>query len=394
MIEARVDIAGRKLESWNEVKGVHAPVIESEFRELGELVKKDPRVREALAKRGIKDLTTVECVPLPYSYFAIPELDGRRIMYGGCSDLHGAHLSWGRSIEGLYVQVDAVEKKVLKVIDGGPVPVASGPVNFQEAASVARAGTTPLTVMQPNGPGFQISGGEVSWQNWRFRVRLDPRVGAVINLVRFDDGTKLRSVLYEASLSELYVPYMDPAEGWATRMFIDAGEFFHGGVLKQLREGVDCPANATYMDGLVPNERGIPMLRPRLACLYEFSSGNPAWRRSKRRWSAGASQPHARRAQRRGDRKLRLSAGLAVRAGRHRAGRRGRNRNHRDQGSRAEECDATAAHGTNGHASTGSPDEYGQFVAENTVGVNHDHFFRSASIWTWTAGTTRSWCTG
>jgi len=63
VIEARVDIAGRKMESWKEVKGVQAPVIESEFRELGELVKKDPRVIEALAKRGIKDLTTVECVP-------------------------------------------------------------------------------------------------------------------------------------------------------------------------------------------------------------------------------------------------------------------------------------------------------------------------------------------
>lgn len=375
VIEARVDIAGRKLESWKEVKGAHAPVIESEFRELGELVKNDPRVREALAKRGIKDLTTVECVPLPYSYFAIPELDGRRIMYGGCSDLHGAYLSWGRSIEGLYVQVDAVEKKVLKVIDGGPVPVASGPVNFQEAESVARAGTTPLTVMQPNGPGFQISGGEVSWQNWRFRVRLDPRMGAVVNLVRFDDGTKLRSVLYEASLSELYVPYMDPAEGWATRMFIDAGEFFHGGVLKQLREGVDCPANATYMDGLAPNERGIPMLRPRLACLYEFSSGNPAWRHFEKEmvWGRPSRTLVVRTAAVIGnydylldwrfeqDGTVRVAVGATGII--------------ETKGVVLKNADATAAHGTNGHASTGSPDEYGQFVAENTVGVNHDHFF-------------------
>jgi primary-amine oxidase len=278
VIEARVDIAGRKMESWKEVKGVQAPVIESEFRELGELIKNDPRVREALAKRGIKDLTTIECVPLPYGYFAVPELEGHRIMYGGCSDLHGAHLSWGRSIEGLNIQVDAVEKKVLKVVDDGPVPVPTAPVNFQEAASLARAGTTPLAVTQPLGPGFQLSGGEVSWQNWHFRLRLDPRVGPVFNLVRFDDGTKLRSVLYEGSLSELFVPYMDPAEGWATRIFLDTGEFFHSGVLKPLREGIDCPANSNYLDGLVPNERGIPLLRPRLACVYELASGNPAWR--------------------------------------------------------------------------------------------------------------------
>ena len=29
---ARVDVAGRKVESWKEPKGVHAPIIESEFR--------------------------------------------------------------------------------------------------------------------------------------------------------------------------------------------------------------------------------------------------------------------------------------------------------------------------------------------------------------------------
>src|SRR5437870_1357825 len=192
VIEARVDIAGHKLESWKEIKGVQAPVIESEFRELGELVKKDPRVREALAKRGINDLTTVECVPLPFGYFALPELEGRRIMYGGCSDLHGAYLSWGRSIEGLYVQVDAVDKRVLKVVDEGEAPVPSGPVNFQEAASIPRAGTTPIAVTQPLGPGFQLTGGEVIWQNWHFRLRLDPRLGPVVNLARFDDGANLR----------------------------------------------------------------------------------------------------------------------------------------------------------------------------------------------------------
>src|ERR1700687_1715605 len=185
-IEALVDVAGAKLESWKEVKDVQAPVLEMEFHEIGELVKKDPRVIEALKKRGITDLTTVECDPTPFGYFALPELEGHRIMFGGCADSHGAYLSWGRSIEGLNIEVDAVEKKVLKVIDDGPIAVPTTPINFEEAPTALRPGTTPIALAQPLGPSFQISNGEVSWQNWQFRFRLDPRVGPIINLARFN----------------------------------------------------------------------------------------------------------------------------------------------------------------------------------------------------------------
>lgn len=368
VIEARVDIANRKLESWKEVKGVQAPIIESEFRELGEMVLKDPRIREVLAKHGITDLTTVECVPLPFGYFALPELEGHRIMYGGCSDLHGVYHGWGRSIEGIHYEVDAVEKKVLKVIDDGPVPVPSGPINFEEAAAIPRPGTTPIEVAQPLGPGFQIKRGEISWQNWHFRLRLDPRVGPVVNLVRFDDGTRLRSVLYEGSLSELYVPYMDPAEGWAMRVFIDAGEFFHGGLLKPLREGIDCPANAVYLDALAPNEHGIPMLQSRRACLYESYVGNPAWRHFENGevWGRPSRSLVLRTAATIGnydyilDWRFEQDGSIRVAAG---------------ATGIIETKSVTAKNAAMTATSSDKPkDEYGHFVAENTVGVNHDHF--------------------
>src|SRR5262249_44676750 len=72
-IEALVDIAGRKLESWKERKDVQAPVTSKEFHELDEVIKKDPRVIEALKKRGITDLGPVFCSADPFSYFALPE---------------------------------------------------------------------------------------------------------------------------------------------------------------------------------------------------------------------------------------------------------------------------------------------------------------------------------
>jgi primary-amine oxidase len=240
--EVRLDLGERKMESWKEVKGVQSPIFIDELFALGNIAKDDPRMRAGFAKRGIKDMTTVECVALPFGYFALPEMEGRRLLYGGCSDKRGALVIWGREIEGLYFEMDAVEKKILKVIDEEVIKVPQSPINFEEAPAKARPGMTPLAFSQPQGPSFQLTAdGEVSWQSGHFRVQLDARVGPVLNLVRLDDGGKMRSVMYEGSISELFVPYMDPAESWATRVFIDAGEFYPGGVLRSMQEGVDCP---------------------------------------------------------------------------------------------------------------------------------------------------------
>src|SRR3984957_21311867 len=60
-IEARVDIAAHKLESWNQVPGVQAPITESELDTMNDVVKKDPRVIAALKRHGVTDLSGVRC---------------------------------------------------------------------------------------------------------------------------------------------------------------------------------------------------------------------------------------------------------------------------------------------------------------------------------------------
>jgi primary-amine oxidase len=370
-IEALVDISAHKLESWKERKDVRAPIVDSEHHAIEELIKKDPRVVEALKKRGITDLAPVECFGDPFGYFALPELEGHRIVRGECADTHGVYLPWGRGIEGLWIEVDATEKKVLKVVDEGPIPVPQTPINYQDLPTLARPGTTPIAVSQPLGPSFQIKGAEVSWQNWRFRFRLDPRLGAIINLVEIQDGDRFRSVLYEGSFSELFVPYMDPATGWATRVFIDAGEFYHSGVLKPLRPDVDCPSNATYIDGLASDDHGFPVLHSRLACLFESYSGDPAWRHFEQHELLGSP---ARvlvlrtaavignydyvldwRFERDGNLRVAVGATGIIET----------------KGVKAK----NASDSRGAHSMPGAPDEFGHFVAENTIGVNHDHFF-------------------
>ena len=131
----------------------------------------------------------------------------------------------------------------------------TGNIDYEGIPENPRPHTTPISISQPAGPSYKIENGEISWQNWLFRVRIDQRIGTVLNLVRFVDKGQPRSILYEASVSELFVPYMDPSNGWNNRMFMDAGEFYATGFLAPLRPGVDCPADATWFDGLTAERK-------------------------------------------------------------------------------------------------------------------------------------------
>src|SRR5213078_868868 len=68
--------------------------------------------------------------------------------------------------------------------------------------------------------------------------------GRGVTNVTYNDHGNSRSVLYEGSLAEIYVPYMDPAEGWYHTTFMDLGEGnIWGSVASVLEPGADCPQN-------------------------------------------------------------------------------------------------------------------------------------------------------
>jgi primary-amine oxidase len=276
-IEARVDISSKKLEFWNVMPGMQAPITESELDTMNDIVKQDPRMIAALKHHGVTDLSGVRCEPIPITWMIFPEQSTSRMGFGDCTDSHGVYHPWGRAIEGVYVLADLTSQKVLKVVDNEPVPMSTSDINYEVGEAKPRPGTKPLEISQPLGPSYSIDHGEVVWQDWHFRFRLDPRVGPVLNLVRFQDGDRLRSVMYEGALSEMYVPYMDVDEGWNSRAFVDAGEFLLGGLIKPVGPD-DCPPNAEYFTGLVPSDKGAPVLRPQLACLFERPGAGPAWR--------------------------------------------------------------------------------------------------------------------
>ncbi len=278
---AFVDIGEKKLLDFHDLKGEQAPFTSTEEGELNEIIKKDPRVIAALKKRGITDMNLVKCYTTAAGFIGMKEQDGRRIGWGGCTFIEGMMHPMDREIGGIFTVEDMAAKKVLRVTDYGDVIMPANSSTYDNDGGPALPGTKPILVSQPEGPSFTIKDGEVSWQNWHFRYRLDPRVGPIIQQASLEDSGKRRSVLYEGSLSEMFVPYQDPEETWNSHVFLDAGEYFMDegfGLIKQLYPGIDCPDYATFISGTFYHESGHPFERPQLACIFERTAGDPAWR--------------------------------------------------------------------------------------------------------------------
>ena len=363
---ATVNITNKTVASSQELKDAQAPFSLSELNGADGPIKKDPRVIEALKKRGITDLRTVQCLALPVAYRSTPEQATQRIGFGACSKTNGTLHTWGRSIEGLTIQMDVVTSKILKVIDTEIAPVPSADNNYEEIPEVPRPHSTPISTSQPMGPGYKIEKGEISWQNWQFRMRLDQRVGAVLNLVKVIDKGKPRSVMYEGHVSELFVPYMDSTNGWSNRAFIDAGQFYSvSPFIKPLKIGLDCPSHATYFDAIFATDSGAPKLHSNLACLFERSLDTPAWRHGEDGQIYG--RPNRQLVLRTTavignydyimDWRFDPDGTIEVAVG----------------ATGVIETKATAQKLPADHSHNAT--DTGQYVAEHTVGVNHDHYF-------------------
>jgi primary-amine oxidase len=375
--KAIVDLVSRSISSWNELKDVQPNWMGQEFGAVIAEVKKHPDFIAAMKKRGIEDLTFIDCMCIPPGYYGTEEVVGKRVGHVHCNDVRGVRNNWTRGIEGLTAVVDLHENKVIRIVDEGIVDVPEVSADYDQATLGApREVPGPIYQTQPAGAGFKREGHIIEWQNWRFHVRPDHRVGLVISAVTYQDGEDIRPVLYQGHLSEIFVPYMDPAFSWYHRNFLDAGEFTAGGLTKPLMAGLDCPENTLYLDGLIAGDNGRPRSVPRMVGIFERETGDMAWRHHT---SGNEGIPESR-----------IKRDLVVRAAavlgnydyifdwifqqdgsiRVAIGATG------IAEAKAVNQDNALASASPGRAAPDLPaDAYGRFVDKNVVAVNHDHYF-------------------
>ncbi|KAK7334649.1 hypothetical protein VNO80_26410 [Phaseolus coccineus] len=245
---------------------------------------KSTEFNRSITKRGV-NLADLACLPISSGWYGIPVEENRRLIKVQCYSKEGTVNFYMKPIEGVTALVDMDRKEVLAISDDGQnIPVANG-ANTDYRYSIQKLNgelrlLNPISLEQPKGPSFSVDGHLVKWATWEFHLRPDPRAGIIISQVkvRDPDTSKLRNVMYKGFTSELFVPYMDPTEGWYFKTYMDAGEYGFGLQAMPLDPLNDCPRNAYYMDGVFASSDGTPYLQPNMICIFESYAGDIAWR--------------------------------------------------------------------------------------------------------------------
>ncbi|KAL5701885.1 primary-amine oxidase [Ranunculus cassubicifolius] len=280
--ETIISLSTRSIVSTRVYTGPGYPLFTSEEQVAAfQLPANYPPFIASIKKRNLK-LENVVCSTYSVGWFGEKKKDNR-LLKVLCCYVEGSVNVYARPLEGITVVVDVDEMKITEYYDRFTVPVAKA-----EGTEYRASKQTPpfgpsvnrITVVQPDGPGFQIDGHTIRWANWNFHLAFDLRAGPVISLASIYDTDKdeFRRVLYRGFISEMFVPYMDPTEEWYYKTFFDAGEFGFGLCAVPLEPLTDCPANAVFMDGYFAGQDGNPIKATNVFCIFEKYAGDIMWR--------------------------------------------------------------------------------------------------------------------
>ncbi|WP_168701642.1 primary-amine oxidase [Gordonia paraffinivorans] len=270
-----VDLDDEAVVSCTQLTDGGAQMLEEELEIIHDLAKQDPRYIEALAKRGITDLTLVQLDPFGVGNRADIDVSGRRLW--ACVTYY-RHFpednAYAHIVEGVIIVVDTVRKEVFDVEDHGVKPMNPTCDNYTaEHNQPLRDDIKPLDIIQPEGVSFTLDGPQMEWQKWRFRINMHPLDGLVLSGVEYRDGDAYRSVMHRGSLAEMMVPYGIPEAAHYFRSAFDAGEYGLGKMANSLLLGCDCLGEITYLDAVMADDDGNPTTIKNAICIHEEDAG-------------------------------------------------------------------------------------------------------------------------
>jgi primary-amine oxidase len=276
---ALVTLPSGDVSHWEQLPGMQPNMTVDEWHECDEMLRRHPAVIEALARRGVMDMSLVLTDVWAYGAALVPaRYAGLRL---GWADV------WARAsvdgnpyahhITGLHPVVDLNRMALLELEDelaegGSEQPIVSGEY-LPELAQVAVREVSPLQVIQPAGVSFTLHDRLLRWQNWELRIGFNSREGLVLHTVGFRDAGRLRPIAHRMSFAEMIVPYRDATPDHYRRTAFDIGEWGLGFMTTSLERGCDCLGEIRYLDAVLPDSHGQPRTIRNAICIHEEDDG-------------------------------------------------------------------------------------------------------------------------
>jgi primary-amine oxidase len=276
-----VDLKKREIASLTDLGASQPGLTERDDAIAREVVDADPQIKQALIKRGV-DIPRLVSEAANVHYMSVGIDRGRdretgrlaRVMFTSGNKSEGNTAPY---LDGIMAIVDLYQRRVVHFRDVAGVPSVRIPHDpFDPKARPSRARIKPLVARQPGGRNFTVDGQVVAWRNWRLRLGFNLREGLVLYQVGYQHESRLRPILYRASISEVLTAYADPNEFWSWMQILDGASFGLGYLSTGVRPGRQVPANAVTLNPLLPAP-SLPQFSERLndrIYLYERDAGN------------------------------------------------------------------------------------------------------------------------
>ncbi|WVY96120.1 hypothetical protein V8G54_028271 [Vigna mungo] len=319
-----VDLSTRSIVSKNVYEGNGYPMLTfGEQTVASRLPFSYEPFKESLRNRGL-NASQVLCASFSIGWFG--EAKTKRNVKVKCYYTNGTANFYARPLEGVAAVVDLDDMKIVGYDDRYviPVPKAEG---TEYRASKLKPPSGPklkgIAVTQHTGPGFTIEGHSV-----------------------------------RGFISELFVSYQDPTEEWYYTTYFDCGEYGFGQSMSSLQPFTDCPPNAAFIDAYYAASDGSPVKITNAFCIFEKYAGDIMWRHTE------IAIPNELITEVRSD--VSLVVRIVSTVG---------NYDYVIDWEFKQSGSIKIGAGTYTHTDEIKEDIYGTLLADNSIGIYHDHFF-------------------
>lgn len=276
-----VDLRARRIASLADLKDLQPGFTERDNAIATEILNNDTKVSAALSRRGLKIPGRLSnSVKMLYETIgndpSLSNIHGRLMRVLFLSDQKAAN-EFSPVVDGVMAIVDLYGRRVVRLVEDPGEPIEEVP---HDVFSRAVRGGDPQPVSQvllpqPKSSDHIIDGNLIRWQNWRFRVGFNLREGLVLYDVGYEDRGRIRSILYRASVAEVFTLYGDTAPRWAWMGYFDEASFGLGYSAVPVQSGREVPANAKTISVTTPNpaKSAFADAPANLIYLYERDGG-------------------------------------------------------------------------------------------------------------------------